>query len=119
MHGSFSRICSHALLATAVVVAGWLVVEWLLPGAITTAIPLYETVIMVAVGVLRLAPYLWRGSVRFRWVGRMAALIPAVMLASAFALNERNVFVIVGGVGVSVLVGIVALGGEGVPDSLE
>lgn len=112
-------MCSHAMLAAVVVVAGWLVVEWLLPGAITTMVPLYETVIMVAVGMILLAPYLWRGSVRFQWVGRMVALIPAVVLASAFALNERTSLVVVGWVGVSVLIGLVAVGGEGVPDSLE
>lgn len=110
---------SHALLATVVVVAGWLVVEWLLPGAITTAIPLYETVILLVVGVLLLAPYLWRGSVRFRWIGRLVALLPAVGLASAFVLNERSSFVLVGGVCVGILVGIVAVGGDGVSDSLE
>ena len=100
-------------------IAGWLAVEWLLPGAITTVLPLYAATAILALSILVLAPYLWMGSVRTRWMGRMLALVPAAVLAGAFALNEKTSFVFVGAACVVALVAILAVAGDGVTDSLE
>lgn len=113
------RLLSHALLAAVVVVSGWLVIEWLLPGAITTTVPLYAITALVIGCVLLVAPVLWQGSERLRWMGRALATMPALALAWAFALNERSVFVLVGAGMVTLLTAVVILGGEGAADSVE
>jgi peptidoglycan/LPS O-acetylase OafA/YrhL len=119
MSAIFSRFLTHALLAVVVVVSGWLVMEWLLPGAITTTVPLYAVTAIALGGVLLAAPVLWRGSERVRWIGRVVALVPALALAWAFALNERSVFVLVGAGMATLLGGVVILSSEGAADSVE
>lgn len=84
----FSRVFVHVLLASMVGTATLLVVEWLLPGAVTTTIPLYAVAAGGAIALFVGAPYIREAPRWKRIVGQGIASIPLVLFAAAFALNE-------------------------------
>ncbi len=100
-----SRVLTHTCLAAVVALAVLLVLEWLLPGAVTTSIPIYPLTGCVAAGCLIGAPWM-EPSVRWRrLVGFSCALLPTLVLMGTFIVNERTRFVGVSGVFVLLLVG--------------
>lgn len=103
-----SRILTHTFLAAMLGVSVLLILEWVIPGAVTTIIPLY----LVSAGAL-VAPLLFAFEVREaplwkRFVGVVVPLIPVLVLGGAFAWNERTGLTIVAA-GMTVLLASVLL----------
>lgn len=107
-----SLILTHTCLAAVVALAILLALEWLLPGAVTTSIPLYPLAGFVVAGCVISAPWM-RPSVRWRrLVGLSCALLPVLVLMGAFVMNEQTRFVGVGGVFVLLLAAALMLSME-------
>lgn len=82
-------------LAATVALSILLALEWLLPGAVTTIVPLYLITAGVLTALVGIAPQLREAPLWKRFVGTTIPLVPALVLGGAFAFKERAGSVVV------------------------
>lgn len=85
-----SRVFTHALLAGAFGAGTFLFLEWLIPGSVTTAIPLYPLIGLLIVVLFIGARCIPQTSKWKSFMGALIVIMPVLILASAFALNEGS-----------------------------
>lgn len=110
MSSLLSRVVVHVFLASVTALTALLVVEWLLPGSVTTSMPLYPVAAGGVVLLLMSAPFVREAPFWKQVVGTLLWCVPLMALVGAFAINEgRGAFFLSAGLTLA-LVGVMIVG---------